>query len=92
MSDENKDYLQELQELRDSLKVLLKREFLEELVALAEMIDKSYVDSYCRIVENSEFGKNCGYAAKAKDLFMKLSERPVSAKIKYIYETFLAER
>jgi len=92
MSDENKDYLQELQELRNALKILLKREFLEELVALAEMIDKSYVDSYCGIVENSRFGKNCGYAAKAKDLFMRLSEAPISAKIKHIYETFLAER
>jgi hypothetical protein len=87
-----KDYLEELYELREMLRWLLKKELLNELVMLAELIDRSYVDSYNRIQENSEHGKNCGYAVKAKDLFLRLQERPISDKIKYIYETFIQEK
>ena len=86
------DYLQELNELRQMLKVVLNKDFLVECVELAELIDKSYVESYSRIVENSEHGTNCGYAAKAKELFLRLSEAQVSEKIAYIFETFLKER
>jgi len=87
-----KDYLEELFEVREILRSLLKKEFLSELVTLAELIDRSYVDSYNRISENSEHGKNCGYAAKAKDLFLRLQEAPISEKIKYIYKTFIEEK
>jgi hypothetical protein len=87
-----KDYLEELYELREVLRWLLNKELLNELVEVAELIDKSYVDSYNRIKENSEHGTNCGYAVKAKDLFIRLQERPISNKIKYIYETFIQER
>ena len=86
------DYLEHLYELREMLRWLLKKELLSELIALAELIDRSYVDSYNRIKENSDHGKNCGYAVKAKDLFLRLQEKPVSEKIKYIYETFIKER
>lgn len=86
------DYLEHLYDLREALRWLLNKELLNELVAMAELIDKSYVDSYNRIKENSEHGENCGYAMKAKDLFIRLQERPISNKIKYIYETFIQER
>ena len=83
------DYLLELNELRDMLKFLLNKELLQELVSLAEQIDHSYVDSYKRISDNSEHGTNCGYAAKAKDLFVKLQERPISEKIAHIFKTYI---
>lgn len=86
------DYLEELHELRGMLRWLLKKEFLSELVALAELIDRSYVDSYNRIKDNSDHGTNCGYAVKAKDLFLRLQEKPISEKIKYIYKTFIEEK
>ena len=84
--------MEELFELREMLRWLLKKELLSELVTLAEQIDKSYVDSYNRIKETSEHGANCGYAAKAKDLFLRLQEAPISEKIKYIYQTFIEEK
>jgi hypothetical protein len=86
------DYLEELFELREMLRWLLKKELLSELVTLAEQIDKSYVDSYNRIKENSEYGANCGYAAKAKQLFIRFQEVPISEKIKHIYKTFIEEK
>ena len=87
-----KDYIQELNELRDLLKILLNKEYLQQLVELSELIDKSYVSSYCRIVENSEHGVNCGYAGKAKKLFLQLGEKDISNKIEYIYNTFLKKK
>jgi hypothetical protein len=87
-----KDYLEELFELREMLRWLLKKDLLKEMVALAEQIDNSYVDSYNRIKGNSEHGTNCGYAVKAKDLFIRLQEKPIAEKIKYIYETFIEEK
>lgn len=98
MSEENKtpieplDYIEELGQLREWLRFYLRKEFLEELVAVADLIDKSYVDSYIGIKERSEHGKNCGYAVKAKELFMALGEKPLSAKITHIYKTFLEEK
>ncbi len=86
------NYLEQLYELREALRWLLNKELLNELVAMAELIDKSYVDSYNRIKENSEHGENCGYAMKAKDLFIRLQERPISQKIEQIYKTFIEER
>ncbi|RLF67877.1 MAG: hypothetical protein DRN26_01080 [Thermoplasmata archaeon] len=86
------DYLQELQDLRDLLRWLLRKEFLQELVALAELIDRSYVDSYCRISSNSSHGTNCGYAVKAKELFLKLQEKDISKKIEDIYHTFIEKK
>jgi hypothetical protein len=74
------------------LRWLLKKELLTELVSLAELIDRSYVESYNRIKENSEHGTNCGYAVKAKDLFIRLQSKPIEEKIKYIYETFVQEK
>ena len=88
----DKDYLEELFELREMLRWLLKKELLTEFVALAELIDRSYVDSYNRIKENSEHGTNCGYAVKAKDLFIRLQEKPIAEKIKHIYKTFVEEK
>jgi len=92
MSVERKDYIEELNELREQLRWLLKKETLVELVDLAEKIDNGFVDNYCRIKEQSEHGSNCGYAVKAKELFLKLAEQGISSKIKYIYETFIQKR
>jgi hypothetical protein len=88
----DKDYLEHLYELREMLRVLLRKDFLNELVTLAEFIDKSYVDSYNRILQSSTQGKNCGYAAKAKELYVKLQDAPIAEKIKYIYKTFIEEK
>lgn len=86
------DYMEELQELREYLKLLLNKEFLQSLIALAELIDRSYVDSYCKIKENSELKGDCGYAIKAKDLFERLQSKPIEKKIEYIYKTFIEQR
>jgi len=90
--NDNKNYLEELYDLREMLRFVLRKDFLTELVALSELIDKSYVDSYNRIKENSEHGENCGYAAKAKELYLKLQDKPIAEKIKYIYKTFIEEK
>lgn len=87
-----KDYLIDLYELRQELKWLLRKDFLEELIALAELIDRSYVDAYQRISDNGEKGTNCGYAVKAKELFMKLSEHNISTKITDIYKNYIEEK
>ena len=87
-----KGYMEELHELRSMLKVVLNKEFLSQLVELAQKIDDSYVSTYCRISESSQHGKNCGYAVKAKDLFVRLQEAPIREKITYIYKTFIEEK
>lgn len=89
MSAESKDYIEELQELRENLRWLLNKKLLQELVDLAEQIDNGYVDSYCRIKEQSEHGGNCDYAVKAKELFLKLADKQISSKIEHIYKTFI---
>jgi hypothetical protein len=91
-NDEPKDYLEELFSLREELRWLLNKQLLEELVALAELIDRSYVDAYNRIKDNSENGKNCGYVVKSKDLFLRLQERGISKKIEFIFNTFIKSR
>jgi len=91
VEDKHLDYLEELQELREYLRFLLNKDMLKELIALAELIDRSYVDSYCRIKENSEHGSNCGYAIKARDLFDRLQSQAIEKKIKYIYDIFLKD-
>lgn len=84
-NESNKDLLDELFELREMLKWLLNKETLQELVILAEMIDRSYVDSYHGIKERSKYGANCGYAAKAKDLFINFHFNGIKSKIFDIY-------
>ena len=79
-----KDYMEELFELRETLRWLLKKELLSELVTLAEQIDRSYVDSYNRIKENSEHGANCGYAAKAKQLFEKFQSQVIISQLQKV--------
>ena len=86
------NYLDELYELRQMLKFYLRKDFLEELVELADMIDHGFVINYHDIKERSKYGENCGFAAKAKDLFLKLKEKDISEKIEYIYKTFIEER
>ena len=85
MSDEHKDLLDELYELREECKGILNKEFLQELVVLCEMIDRSYVDAYHGIKERSQYGANCGYAARAKDLFLKMHYQGIKKKITDIY-------
>jgi hypothetical protein len=87
-----KNYLDELYELREILRWLLNKELLGELVSLAEEIDNSFVDSYHRIKENSSHGENCGYAAKAKDLFLEFQAKPIGEKIEYIYKSFIEKK
>ena len=87
-----KDYMEELAELRGMLKFILNKELLTELVDLAEKIDNSYVQRYVELKEQSTEGSNCGHAAKAKDLFLKLQERPIAEKIESIYNTFIKKR
>lgn len=87
-----KNYLEELFELREILRWLLKKSLLTEMVDLADFIDKSYVDSYNRIKENSDQGSNCGYAAKAKEMYLALQDAPIAEKITYIYKTFIEEK
>jgi hypothetical protein len=87
-----KDYLLELEELREILGWLLRKDFLEELVTLRELLNRSYVNRYKELMEQSEHGSNCGYAAKAKDMFMKFKERDIAAKIKSLYETYIKSR
>ena len=89
---EQKDYLDELYELREVLRFLLNAEMLNELVELAELIDKSYVDSYHRLKETSTYGKDCRYVAKAKDLFLKLQDNDIADKITKIYRTYIEEK
>ena len=84
-----KDYMLELEELREFLSWFLRKDLLEELVALQELLNSSFVHRYKEIVDGTIQGVDCGYAHSAKELFMKLHEKPISDKIKYIYENFL---
>jgi hypothetical protein len=87
----HKDYLLELEELREFLAWFLRKDLLEELVALQELLNSSYIRRYKDLCEGSIHGTDCGYAMNAKELFLKLQEKPITAKIKYIYENFLKE-
>jgi len=85
----HKDYMVELEELRLFLSWFLKKDLLEELVSLQELLNHSVINRYKDICDNSEHKGNCGFAAKAKELFEKIQERPITEKIEYIYKNFV---
>ncbi len=84
-------YMVELLDLRDKLKFYLNKDLLEQLIDLAETIDHSYVNSYSLIKQNSPYGSKCGYAIKARDLFMKLQEKQIREHISKIYKQFIVK-
>jgi hypothetical protein len=90
MSDNNKDYMQELEELRQMLKDHLP--MIKAMAELLDLLNKSYVHRYVEIIETSQWGKDCGYAGKAKQLFLAMQEPKISEKIEEIYHTFLQEK
>ncbi len=87
----SQDYLLELNELREFLAWFLRKDLLEELVALQEMLNSSFVRKYKELCENSEFKGDCGVAKQAKELFLKMQEKPITNKIKHIYEDYIEQ-
>ena len=83
------DYLFELEELRETLGWLLRKDFLEELVALKELLNRSYTSRYKDLCEASEHGTDCGIAQQAKNLFLKFQEKGISEKIAHIYKLYI---
>lgn len=92
MKTGHSNYLEELYELRNSMRLMLNKDFLQALVELARLIDKSQVENHHHISDVSSKGFDCVYARQAQDVFMKLSEAAISDKIEYIYKTFIEQR
>ena len=82
-------YIEELEYLRKILEWLLRKDLLQDLVDLKELLDKSYVHKYTELVEKIEQGEDCGFAKKAQDLFYTFQEKNISDKIKQIYESYI---
>jgi len=88
MSDTN--YLTELGELQDMLKWLLKKDLLQELVELQELLNKSFVTKYNNLT--SSRGNDCAWASRAKELFLQLQEKEISTKIKDLYFNYIERK
>ena len=84
------DYLTELEDLRVKLTALVP--YIKELAELLDLLNKSYVNRYVDLVENSQWGPDCGYAVKAKNLFLAFQEAGISEKITELYEIYIKER
>ena len=92
MADE-KDYLQELDELRISITSLLDKENeLKEFLELLKLLKESKVERYSWFAEHSTYKKNCQYAKKARDVFTQFEEKKITEKITEIYNRYIAKQ
>jgi len=68
-----------LVELQENLEWLLRKDLLEELVNLLELLQKSYINIYKHRLEVR--GKDCDYVNKSKELFNKLQKGEIITKV-----------
>ena len=74
--------IQGLSELQSNLEWLLRKDLLEELVNLLELLQKSYIHIYEERLETRS--EDCALVLKAKELFEKLQKDNIISKINTI--------
>jgi hypothetical protein len=88
---DTKPLARELVELRKQLKVLLNKDFLQDLVELAKFLDSSYVVNWDIIKDKAHQGEDCGYAKQALVLFERLKKAQVLERIRNLSDTYCRE-
>ena len=90
---EEKDFIQELDELRIILTNLLSKENeLKEFLELLKLLKESKVERYLWFADHSKYGKDCKYARKAREVFEKFEEKKITDKISEIYNKYIAKK
>ena len=69
----------------------MPKDLIEELEELRLLLDKAQTERYCWFAENSEHGKNCGYAMKAREIFDNFHSDEIKGKLSHITKTFYKE-
>jgi len=70
----------------------MPKNLIEELEELRLLLDKAQTERYRWFAENSEHGKDCGYAMKAKELFEAFYAEGIQKQLSHIYDTFYKEK
>lgn len=78
------DKILELSELQEKLEWLLRKDLLEELVNLLDLLQKSSLGTYKHRL--STRGEDCEYTIKAKELFNKLNKKDIFNKINEVID------
>lgn len=90
---EEKNYIQELDELRIILMDLLSKEKeLKEFLELLKLLKMSKVEQYSWFAKHSTYGENCRYTQIAREIFEKLEEKQITEKISEIYNKYIAKK
>ena len=88
-NNQNSAYLNDLLQLQATLKWLLNKELLSQLVELQTLLNNSFLSKYQEY--STRRGGDCAYIAKAKELFLLLQEKEIAKKIEDIYKTYIQE-
>lgn len=70
----------------------MPKNLIEELEELRLLLDKAQTERYKFFADQSEHGKNCGYALKAKELFEAFHADEIQKQLSYISDTFYKEK
>ena len=66
----------------------MPKDLIEQLEDLRLLLEKAQTERYNFFCENSEYGKDCRYAMKAKDLFEQFHAEDIEKLIVQINDTF----
>lgn len=69
----------------------MPRNLIEELEELRLLLDKAQTERYKWFAEQSEHGKDCAYAMKAKELFEAFHADEIQKQLLHIRNTFYEE-
>ena len=70
----------------------MPKNLIEELEELRLLLDKAQTERYKYFADNSEYGKDCGYAMKAKELFEAFHSDEIQKQLSHICDTFYKEK
>lgn len=70
---------------------IMPKDLIEELEELRLLLNSAQTERYSWFANNSEHGKDCGYAMKAKDIFENFHSDEIQEKIQYIQRVFYKE-
>lgn len=66
----------------------MPKDLIEQLEDLRLLLEKSQTERYSFFCQNSEHGRDCRYAMKAKELFENFHAEDIEKLIVQIHDTF----
>lgn len=66
----------------------MPKNLIEELEELRLLLDGAQTERYKWFIDNGQYGRDCGYAIKAKELFESLYSDEIQKKIEDICKAY----